>query len=209
MTFSILIPTLFKSKRITPLVEHFEKHPLVQEVIVLDNTGGIPGYRDGKLTIIEGCRENYVTKSWNILVDYARSDYYAILNDDILIDPSILDEILEHDWNIPSIIGLDYKNIVTKPQESYPTIRPLPIDETMPYGFGQALFGKKSQWPQIPEYLKIWCNDKYLASKLYPFLLSNIFWEGEIETTSGNPDFDEIKKTDVKRWQIMCEKGLI
>lgn len=209
MNFSILIPTLFKSKRITPLVEAFERHPLVNEVIVLDNTGGIPGYRDGKLTVIEGSRDNYVTRSWNILVSYAKSEYYALLNDDILIDPGVLDEILEHDWNIPSIIGLDYDNIVTNPADAYPTIKPLPIDEPMPYGFGQALFGKKSQWPEIPEYLKIWCNDNYLASKLYPFLLSNVFWEGEIETTSGNPDFDEIKKTDVKRWTIMCKRGLI
>lgn len=209
MNFSILIPTLFRSKRITPLVEAFERHPLVNEVIVLDNTGEIDGYIDGKLRILPGCKENWVTKSWNILVDYSRSEYYAILNDDIIIDPNILHEILDHDWSIPSIIGLDWQSCVSKKEEQDPYISPIPIDEPIMFGWGQALFGKKSQYPSIPEYLRIWCNDNYLASKLYPFLLHNVYWEGEIETTSKNPEFDDIKQTDLRRWQIMCDKGLI
>lgn len=209
MNFSVLIPTLFRSKRITPLVEAFEHHPLVGEVIILDNTGQIDGYRDKKLTILEGSYDNYVTKSWNILVDYARCEYYALLNDDILLNANILHEILDHDWSIPSIIGLHWASVVPDEKLADPFIKPLPIDEPMPYGFGQALFGKKSQWPEIPEYLKIWCNDNYLASKLYPFTLHNCFWEGEIETTSGNPEYNDIKQTDIKRWNIMCNNGLI
>lgn len=209
MSFSILIPTLFRSKRITPLVEAFEEHPLVNEVIVLDNTGQIEGYRDKKLTILQGCRENYVTKSWNILVEYSKSEFFGILNDDILLDPNMLYEIADHDWSIPSIIGLHYDSIVSTPEDSDPYIVPVPYDEPLQYGFGQALFGKKSQYPEIPEYLRIWCNDNYLASKLYPFTINGCFWEGEIETTSGSSEFDQIKKTDIKRWKIMCDRGQI
>lgn len=209
MSFSILIPTLFRTPRITPLVEAFEDHQLVDEIIVLDNTGRIEGYRDGKLTILQGCKENYVTKSWNILVDYSKSEFYGILNDDILLDPNILYEIRDHDWSIPSIIGLHYESIVATKQDADPYIEPIRIDEPMPYGFGQALFGKKNQYPQIPEYLRIWCNDNYLASKLFPFTINNVFWDGEVEVTSGDPEFDNIKKMDIERWRVMCEKGLI
>lgn len=209
MSFSILIPTLFRTPRITPLVEEFEDHPLVEEIIVLDNTGRIEGYRDGKLTILQGCKENYVTKSWNILVNYSKSEYFGLLNDDILLDPHILYEIRDHDWSIPSIIGLDDKSIVATKREADTYIEPVPIDEPIPFGFGQALFGKKSQWPDIPEYLRIWFNDNYLASRLYPFTLNNYFWDGEMEVTSGDPEFDSIKKMDYERWKVMCKKGLI
>ena len=204
MSFSILIPTLFRTPRITPLVEEFEDHPLVEEIIVLDNTGRIEGYRDGKLTILQGCKENYVTKSWNILVNYSKSEYFGLLNDDILLDPHILYEIRDHDWSIPSIIGLDDKSIVATKREADTYIEPVPIDEPIPFGFGQALFGKKSQWPDIPEYLRIWFNDNYLASRLYPFTLNNYFWDGEMEVTSGDPEFDSIKKMDYERSKVMC-----
>lgn len=210
--FSILIPTLFKSKRITPLVEEFERHPLVQEVVVMDNTGNVGHYKDGKLIILEGRKENYVTKSWNQLVEFSRSPYYAILNDDIHIDANILYEILDHDWTIPSIIGLDFETVVaTKKQQEDVHIVSLESTEheSLPYGFGQALFGKKSQYPPIPEYLRIWCNDNYLATKLYPYLLRGAYWAGEIETSSGNPEFNDIKKGDVSRWRQMIDRGLI
>lgn len=209
MSFSVLIPTLFRTQRITPLVEAFEGHPLVDEIIVLDNTGKIDGYRDGKLTVLQGCKENYVTKSWNTLVDYSKSEFYALLNDDILLDANILYEIQDHDWSIPSIIGLQYDAIVSRKEDQDPQIKPIPIDETLPYGFGQALFGKKSQWPSIPEYIRIWFNDNYLATKLYPFTINNVYWDGEIETTSGSKEFDLIKQKDTERWKVMCERGLI
>lgn len=209
MSFSILIPTLFRTPNITPLVETFEEHNLVDEIIVLDNTGKIEGYRDGKLTVLQGCRENYVNGSWNILVDYSKSEFYAILNDDILLDPNILYEILDHDWTIPSIIGLGYDTIVTRKGDQDPYIRQLMIDEEMPYGFGQALFGKKSQWPSIPEYLRIWFGDNYLATKLYPHTINNVWWEGAVETTSGNREFDLIKQKDIERWTVMVNRGLI
>lgn len=209
MSFSVLIPTLWKSLRITPLVEAFEHHPLVDEIIVLDNARQVKGLRDRKLTILEGCEENYVTKSWNTLVNYSKSEYYAILNDDILLDPNILYEIKDMDWTYPSIVGLNWHTRVSDPKEAKNIIKPLFIYEDMPYGFGQALFGKKAEWPEIPEYLRIWCNDNYLASVLVPHSLNYFYWDGEVETTSGDPKYDSIKQTDVNRWKIMCEKGLI
>ena len=209
--FSILIPTLFHSDMLTDLCSAFAKHELVEEVIVLDNTGeSTHRFPDKKLIIIPGKKENYVNASWNQLVDFSRAEFYALLNDDILIDPNILFEILDHDWSIPSIIGLDYDTIVTKKNLQKPEVVPM-IDkyESMPFGWGQALFGKKSQWPVIPEYLKIWCGDNYLCNKLNPYILQNVFWEGKTETTSGRTEFKEIKENDIRRWQIMCEKGLI
>lgn len=208
--FSILIPTLFQTKNITKLVQAFEAHDLVDEIIVLDNTDQLKGYTDKKLTILNGRAENYVNRSWNILVNYSKCEYYALLNDDILIDPNILYEVLDHDWTIPSIIGLDFDSIVAQKNLQNPEVIPM-IDkyESMPFGWGQALFGKKSQWPEIPEYLKIWCGDNWLCNKLNPFMLQNVFWEGEVETTSGQKQFNEIKQRDVQRWEILVQKGIV
>jgi glycosyltransferase involved in cell wall biosynthesis len=208
--FSILIPTLFQTKNIRKLVEAFEAHDLVDEIIVLDNTDQLKGYTDKKLTILNGRAENYVNRSWNILVNYSKCEYYALLNDDILIDPNILYEVLDHDWTIPSIIGLDFDSIVAQKNLQNPEVIPM-IDkyESMPFGWGQAIFGKKSQWPEIPEYLKIWCGDNWLCNKLNPYMLQNVFWEGEVETTSGQKQFNEIKQRDVQRWEILVQKGIV
>lgn len=208
--FSILIPTLFQTQNIQKLVKAFEAHDLVEEIIVLDNTDQLKGYKDKKLTILNGNSQNYVNPSWNILVNYSRCEYYALLNDDILIDPNILFEVLDHDWTIPSIIGLDYNSIVAQKNLQNPEVIPM-IDkyESMPFGWGQAIFGKKSQWPEIPEYLKIWCGDNYLIQKLNPYIIQNVFWEGEVETTSGQPQFNEIKQRDVQRWEILVQKGIV
>lgn len=208
--FSVLIPTLFQTKNITKLVEVFEAHDLVEEIIVLDNTNQLKGYREKKLSIIPGCKENYVNRSWNELINFSRCEYFALLNDDILIDPNILYEIIDHDYSIPSIIGLDYDTIVSDQKDQNPEIiKMIEKYESMPFGWGQALFGKKSQWPVIPEYLKIWCGDNYLCQKLVPYVIQNVFWEGTIQTTSGQKQFYEIKQRDVQRWQILVEKGII
>lgn len=209
--FSVLIPTLFCSDMIADLCSAFEKHELVEEIIVMDNTGiSTHRFPEKKLTIIPGKKENYVNSSWNQLINYSRCEYFALLNDDISIDPNILYEIIDHDFSIPSIIGLDFDTIVTKKNLQNPEIIPM-IDkyESMPFGWGQAIFGKCSQWPVIPEYLKIWCGDNYLIQKLNPYIIQNVFWEGTIQTTSGKKHFYEMKQRDVQRWQIMVEKGLI
>lgn len=211
MSFSILIPTLFRSKRITPLVQEFENHPLVDEVVVMDNTGSVGHYKDGKLIILEGKYDNYVTKSWNQLIEFSRGTYYALLNDDIFLDSNILYSIIEHDWETPSIIGLDFDHCVARKEDQDIFIEDIVHTQysQLPYGFGQAMFGKKSQWPVIPEYLRIWCNDNYLSAKLNPFLIKGAFLEGEIETTSGSEEFQDIKITDIKRWHSMIDRGLI
>jgi hypothetical protein len=209
MEWSVLIPTLWRSPRIHRLVETMEKVPYVKEVIIMDNKGECDGFRDGKLIILPGKRSNYVNRSWNQLVEFSRTSHYLLCNDDIWFHPFVFEELNDIDWTLNTVAGVGYGGISpsVESQELYSEII---YEEHLPYGWGQIIAGKKNEWVEIPDYLRIWFGDNWIARTHANVLTLNGFYmEADIETTSGLPEFQHIKRADQRRWETMIQQGLI
>ena len=207
MEWSVLIPTLWRSQRIHRLVETMEKVPYVKEVIIMDNKGDCDGFRDGKLIILPGKRSNYVNRSWNQLVEFCRTSHYLLCNDDIYFHPFLFEELNDIDWTMNVVAGVGYDSIAPsiESQELYSE----PIAE-LGWGWGQIIAGKKNEWVEIPDYLRIWYGDNWIArTHATPMALKGFYMEADIETTSGSPEFQHIKKADQRRWETMIQQGLI
>ena len=207
MEWSVLIPTLWKSKRINLLVNTLEKVPYVKEIIIMDNTGECDGYRDKKLIILPGKRNNYVNRSWNQLIDFCRTSHYLICNDDIYFHPFLFEELNDIDWTLNVVAGVGYKHLAEsiELQEVYSE----PIAEINSH-WGQIIAGKTNEYIHIENSLRILHGDNWIVrTHATALALKGFYMEGDIETTSGLPEFDHIKISDQKCWEKMIQQGLI
>lgn len=99
--FSVVIPTLQRARELRPLVEQCAAHPLVREVLVINNAREPLPWVPPKVRVLQQAENIFVNPAWNLGAREARSDYLAIINDDIQFDNGLLDytaHILAHPW---------------------------------------------------------------------------------------------------------------
>ena len=162
--FSIVIPTLQKDTKILKmLLDELSQDQTVGEIILIDNSLQGFEYNSDKLRIIIPNENLFVNPSWNLGVEKAKFDYIGILNDDILLPKNLVSDVFSflQGENI-GLVGIDKKSIFGyKPEEikDYPQnseIKYLPIKNDLYIGYwGVAIFGKKSNFSEIPQEMKI------------------------------------------------------
>jgi hypothetical protein len=186
--FSVVIPTLWKSQKIWYLLDEFEKHPLIGEVILIDNDYSI-GTRltkkYEKIVPISSKRNLYVNPAWNIGVANSIYDNICILNDDLIFDFSIFD------W-IPSvidkgIIGMNAENYHLKENYDF-RIEPMVNRE---WGWGCLMFLKKENWVDIDNRMKVAYGDDFLMRKVKggSWMLRGLKIETRMSETSLTGEF--------------------
>ena len=89
--FSVVIPTLQRAPELHPLVEQCAEHPLVLEVLVINNAPEPLRWESPKVRVLQQAENIYVNPAWNLGAREARGEYLAIINDDALFDPVVLD----------------------------------------------------------------------------------------------------------------------
>lgn len=169
---SVIIPTMQKDLNVlNKLIAELVDDNFVSEIIIIDNSTNGFSYPSGKVKVISPEQNLYVNPAWNIGVNEAKCNYIAILNDDLILPENYCSEVLNFIKNTENVglVGIDTKALLNTNKEDFNTY---PLAETLEFekmdscydtGFwGSAIFGKKENYHQIPENIKIWCGDNYL-----------------------------------------------
>lgn len=219
--FSIVIPTLQKNQKVlTMLIDELVKDSFVGEVIVIDNSLQGFNYDSDKVRVLVPEENLFVNPSWNLGLRESKYDYVGILNDDILIPENLCSEIfsfLQDEQN--GLVGIDWDSIVIcqdKKLARYPEpctncIYSNQEDELYIGYWGIAIFGRKQNFNEIPENIKIWCGDNFLLKKSadsgkknYKIHCGELYHIGSL--SSKSPVYDEIKKRDVELYAKIDKK---
>lgn len=195
--FSVIIPTLWKSDKIKPLIQSLVDCELVNQIVIISNERNELEDRfmffDEKILVYSAKENFYVNYSWNWGVNLAKNKQVAILNDDILIDTNVF-AFLNDKLQDCGIVGMCWENYNLKQS----TNMVLTDVVERPYGYGCAMFIHKSNYVDIPFDLKIANGDdyliKYAKGKAKKLLGCKI--ESDISTTTRLPEFGLIQLED-------------
>jgi len=155
-TFSIIIPTMWKSDKLLKMLQVYENSKYVGEVVIIDNEP------KNKLNLDRFKKIKYYTLGYNIFVNpswnlgYTLSKYETVLaNDDIYIEnlDLVFDNIIKNDFDI---IGINIENNSGKIEIQ--NIKDFPKNS-----YGCFMYVKN--YTYIPEKFKIWCGDDILFNR--------------------------------------------
>ena len=203
--FSVIIPTLQRSDELHPLVEQCAAHPLVLEVLVINNAPEPLHWASPKVRVLQQAENIYVNPAWNLGAREARGKYLAILNDDVLFDPALFD--LAAKWLRRPGVGIVGPNgsCFNRPTMGDVKVRPT---YARPMGFGTAMFMRRAFYVPIPETMRIFHGDDWLFEKAPRRCWT--FWDfpivTEMEVTSGDPAFNPVAVEDGVAWASLKVK---
>ena len=190
--FSVIMPTMWRSDRTEGLLESLSNTPCVSEIIIIDNAkDNRPDVNfSDKVVLLEQDQNIFVNPAWNLGVSKSKEDYVCIINDCESIFP-IMKELMNH---IPCI-GI-HSSSYSYEEDDVLMVRGHDIGR----GWGCCIFLDKSRWVDIPEQLKIWFGDNWIA-KTYKECASVVFpIKTEMSTTSNSKDLSDVIKEDIKQW---------
>ncbi len=211
---SVIIPTMQKDINILNiLVDELVEDTNVGEIIIIDNS--LKGYihKSDKINVFLPDKNMYVNPSWNYGIKISNYEYFAILNDDLILPSNLCKQIIEFIDKTPNcgVIGLESSSVMQVnnlnynqyTEESNLLFKPINnIYSNSNFFWGSAIFGKKENYYTIPDEMLIYSGDNYLIfknkkNKKQNYAISNIkvFHCGSL--TSSNPKFNPIKTNDM------------
>lgn len=204
------MPTMWRNNKTIRLLDSLNLDPNVSEIILIDNdvkSKNIDLSNFSKIKYIPQAENIYVNPAWNLGVSLCKSEIICIANDDIYFDSNtvtqyVLDNAQDlgsfglnmHTRNRSSIGNLSKKELRTRSEISSAIVGS---------GFGMLMFVKKSNWKPIPEELKIWYGDNWIANTNgRAFILSMYGSNLEVDrhTTAGSKELKKITMEDSKAW---------
>ena len=203
--FSVIIPTLQRSRELPELVELCAVHPTVLEVIVVNNHPDPLDFGRENVRVLQQERNIYVNPAWNLGVREARAEYLAIINDDVLFDPALLD-LAARAVTAPftGLVGIDPLHM-NRAESLPPKIR-LASHHLICSGFGMFMCMPKSNYVPIPEEMKIWGGDDvlYMSQRWPNKVIMGPWIRSEVGTTSSDATFSPFLEHDGR----ICERYL-
>ena len=199
--WSVIIPTLWIPKSFPLLITELLNADNVLEIIIVSNAT-IPHKlkntikNSEKLTVLHQQRNIYVNPAWNIGVKQAQSRYIALCNDDILFRMRDLHHLNSHDL-AHTIIGCSRKSFSKDTCFS----EHLECGHYIGQGWGCLLLFEKTNYPPIPESLKIWCGDEWLALYFRSIKSINICIETAMSESTNIKQLHEIAQSDLLQWK--------
>jgi len=201
--YTVVIPTLWKSKRTEQLIRDLNECEFVDEIIIIDNTNTNEWDKTyKKIRSVSKGKNIYVNPAWNWGIELAKNECIALCNDDINFDPNIFGVVTENVLTYSGIIGMgegNYKEPIDEERGPY-------IDMWKPgvndWGWGCLILLKKSHWLPIPNDIKIWYGDNIIkdVNSVAKSCLRNFKIETEMSTTSDEKEWDDIKKQDYENF---------
>lgn len=194
MSFSVVIPTMWRSNRIINMLDQLQECDYVDEVIIIDND-----YKN-KLEVELGPKVKYlkqeenifVNPAWNLGVSESSSDIVCLLNDDITFDVNSLFSQVYRCFDRFKCIGVNVKSYGLKNKPFDIMITP---GHHIKNGWGCCIFVDRTMWVDIPKELKIFYGDNWIAKHYQPW--SFIFpMLTEFGTTSATKDMSIVEATD-------------
>ena len=211
-----IIPTMWRKPTFTiNALKYYISLEEITKIIIIDNDISrrpkSEVFDSNKIKILDYGENLYVNESWNRGMENAGEDLICICNDDIRIDKlaiSLVSEFESLNPNAIDLIGVS-NDVSTKCFG----ICPFKMDINKNIGlqagglFGIAMFIRKKNYKQIPEDLKVWFGDDYLArSCKNVYTISPIKISGGMSATVSSirkegGNIDEIIKKDKLNWK--------
>lgn len=201
ITYSVIIPTIWKSAVLTELVEILDESDWIREIILIDNAGeeGRHLQNYAKVTVLNQLSNLYVNPAWNLGVRLAKSPYVILCNDDIIFDPAMLKEVskmvVRDDIGLIGVYENCFFKSTTRPQQFYWRFLP-----RICWGFGTLMVFQKKNYIPIPLGLKIWHGDTFLFNQITKTHLgfTGVSVQTKMSSSSDLPVFNTIKEADTK-----------
>ena len=199
MNWSVIIPTLWKPKTFPELLERLQYESRVDEIIIIDNAPkNSPNIHFGaKVQRLEQDNNIFVNPAWNLGVEQAKNENICICNDDVLFDTEQLFGYLQE--NRPrGIIGIHPHSFH---EETWNTDRPIPSKEIhIKQMWACLFFMQKSNYKPIPQKLKVWWGDAWLAwySSQQSSLITCV--KTKHSESVASPEFSKILEEDTDAW---------
>jgi hypothetical protein len=171
---TVIVPTMWKGKEINVMLPQLNDHPLVGEIIIIDNAP-LEKVEEtcslSKVSYKTFGKNIYPVPSWNYGAANAKHDKLLIINDDVVFSIALVDAIYDMITEQNGTITLDSVNVMPKlPDMSLLTVRkPAHIK----FVECKRLLNKaavvigihKNSYEHIPEELLIHFNDYFLFKK--------------------------------------------
>ena len=209
MGISVIIPTMWRSKKTLQLLNDLYDSKYVHEIIIIDNdvaakNVNLDQYTD-KVKYYPQVENIYVNPAWNLGVSLANNDLLCICNDDINFNVnSYIKFILPH----ISKLGIFGSNIRPYHEVTQDLLYKINDDRITKaalatQGFGMLMFLNKKNWIDIPSSLKIWYGDDWITEShkdIYSINMIKII-DADKHTTASSPELKEIIKLDKIEWK--------
>lgn len=196
--FSVIIPTLQRAKQLHELVERCAAHPLVLEVLVINNAPEPLAWASPKVRVLQQERNIYVNPAWNLGAREARGKYLAIVNDDLQVE----DDLLTHGAAVLrrglfGIVGPD-RSVFNAAPSSRPVSHRLARMNSLYNGFGTFMMLRRADYVPIPEELRIFHGDHwlYLNQRKPSAVVINTRVITDMSVTSGSAEFSPVGAAD-------------
>ena len=197
---SVIMPTMFVPVGVTSRIKEITSHPLVSELILIDNTDrldNLDGEDIPKLVHIKEGRNTFVNPAWNKGVALAKEDKLMIINDDVITHFGIIDFMHDLVTEDKGMIGAGETCWIS------PNISP-DINEIIHRKprYGSLFFIHKNSYRPIPEEMKVWYGDDWLFYKSGKPRYEITYWPmgGGGSQTVDLPQFNELKINDGRLW---------
>lgn len=197
--FSVIIPTLQRSPLLEEMLSRYLEHPLVGEVIVINNAPAPLSHTHEKLRVLQQDENIFVNPAWNLGATEAVFPLLAIANDDLSFDLQILDKA--SDWLSTRAWGMigPHENCFDPRTPIGSRLRPTFLRDS---GFGTLMMMRKENYVSIPENLLVWFGDDFLfnSQKLRNATFSGLFIETPMSVSSGDAAFNPLRDSDAANY---------
>lgn len=197
--FSVVIPTLQRSDDLHDVVELCAAHPLVAEVLVINNAPDPLTFESAKVRVLDQGENIFVNPAWNLGAREARGEYLAIINDDMRFDPELIDHAAAALAKpFVGIVGIDGAHL-NRPRADRIRTR-LATYEHITLGFGMIMFLRAEDYVPIPDQVRIWGGDDWLfmQQKQPNRVLVGARVETDTSVTSGSPEFQALRQQELE-----------
>ena len=205
--YSVVALTMWKCERFRETLAELNKHPLVGEIILIDNSETeVEPLNLSKLTHIKEEKNTYINQAWNKGVSLAKYDKLLVLNDDLWMNWNIFNVLESYITNEVGMIGMAEENFDNP--SSLLGLEPIYHRNG---GFACAFFIHKNNWINIPFEMKLWGGDDWLFVKNrengkqnYKIVGFKLYGEvsGTLENADLTPTLNPIKQRDLELKQL-------
>lgn len=209
---SVIMPTIWKGEYYKQMLPVLNNHPLIGEIIVIDNNVNDTDESITKLSKIKHIKQKeniYVNPAWNIGVKIAQYDCICLYSDDVLFDTTCLELIYQYCKSEYGITAFSLETISEKSdnlefiKSCFAPWESMQINAVnfMHYRFGICMFMHKTSYFDIPEEYKIYYGDTYLFDNNVLKGKQNFIVSGCAVATkmkSSSKFFDEVIENDKK-----------
>lgn len=217
----IVIPTMWVPEIFLQSLEIYVNTPQINKIIIVDNNKlkrpKSELLNNPKIEIFAPHTNIFVNPAWNEGHQRAKSKIFGIINDDIIVDSSVFEMVVNHNLEKDELIGVglsgrknNFKiDDVIQTEEKIETLK---HNVNRPIGgqawsFGVCMFMLRESYKTIPSLYQVWYGDDYLCQKMKKI---SVIRSNKIKgTISETLDKQVNEKTEVYSRILLDTKNLL